>query len=48
MMLAYCHKSEITLHIINVDLDIEKSDNKFMLIGPHNKFIKNGFFPFFP
>ena len=34
MMLAYCHKSEITLHIIHVDLDIEKSDDKFMLIGP--------------
>ena len=41
MMVAYCHRSEITLHIIHVDLDIENSDNKFMLISPHNKFIKN-------
>ena len=48
MMVAYCHRSEITLRIIHVDLDIENSDNKFMLISPHNKFIKKGFFPFFP
>ena len=48
MMLAYCHRSEITLHIIHVDLDIKNSNNKFMLISPHNKFIKNVFFPFFP
>ena len=48
MMLAYCHRSEITLHIIHVDLDNEKSNDKFMLIGSHNKFIKNGFFSFFP
>lgn len=47
MMVAYCHRSEITLRIIHVDLDIENSDNKFMLISPHNKFIKNVSSPFF-
>ena len=45
-MVAYCHRSEITLHIIHVDLDIKNSNNKLMLISPHYKFIKNVSSPF--
>ena len=47
MMVAYCHRSEITLHIIHVDLDIKNTDNKFMLMSPHYKFIKMFSSPFF-
>ena len=47
MIVAYCHRSEITLHIIHVDLDIKNTDNKFMLMNPHYKFIKMFSSPFF-